>query len=108
MLPQDDLRDACADAGVELVAYSPLARGEVFEVDVLSEIAADRGVSEAQVSLAWLREKDVTTIPKATSEAHVLDNFESLELSLTDEEVARIDEIDRRSRRVDPSFGPWN
>ena len=108
MLPQPELRDACADAGVELVAYSPLARGAVFDVDVLSEIAADHGVSEAQVSLAWLREKDVTTIPKATSEAHVLDNFESLELSLTDEEVARIDDIDRRSRRVDPSFGPWN
>ncbi|MEZ3143231.1 aldo/keto reductase [Halobaculum sp. MBLA0143] len=108
LLPQPELRAACHDAGVEPVAYSPLARGTVFEVDVLSEIAADHGVSEAQVSLAWLRHHGVTTIPKATSAAHVHDNFESLELTLTDEEVARIDEIERRSRRVDPDFGPWN
>jgi diketogulonate reductase-like aldo/keto reductase len=108
LLPQPELRAACADAGVELVAYSPLARGEVFEVDVLSEIAADHGVSEAQVSLAWLRHHGVTAIPKATSAAHVRDNFESLELTLTDAEIDRIDGLGRRSRRVDPDFGPWN
>ena len=108
LLPQPELRAACHDAGVEPVAYSPLARGTVFDVDVLSEIAADHGVSEPQVSLAWLRHHGVTTIPKATSAAHVRDNFESLDLTLTDEEVARIDGIERQSRRVDPDFGPWN
>ena len=106
LLPQRELRAFCADAGVELVAYSPLARGDVFDVDVLSEIADDRGVSEAQVSLAWLRAKGVTPIPKATGADHIRDNWASLELELTDDEVGRIDDIDAERRKVDPDFAP--
>ncbi|WP_435063047.1 aldo/keto reductase [Halobaculum sp. EA56] len=108
LLQQEELREACADHDVEVVAYSPLARGKVFDVPELTEIAEKHGVSEAQVSLAWLREKGVTAIPKATSEAHIRDNWESLALELDDEDVATIDAIDRRERRVDPGFAPWN
>nr|WP_313695985.1 aldo/keto reductase [Halobaculum sp. XH14] len=108
LLQQRDLRDACAEHDVEVVAYSPLARGEVFRIEELTDIADKHDASAAQVSLAWLREKGVTTIPKATSEAHVLDNLKSLALDLDDEDVAAIDAIDRANRRVDPDFGPWN
>ncbi|QZY00975.1 aldo/keto reductase [Halobaculum rubrum] len=108
LLQQEALREACADHDVEVVAYSPLARGQVFDVPELSEIAEKHGASEAQVSLAWLREKGVTAIPKATSEAHIRDNWESVALDLDDEDVATIDDIDREDRRVDPGFAPWN
>jgi len=107
-LPQDAVREASAEHDIKVVAYSPLARGEVFNVPKLTEIAAAHDVSAAQVSLAWLREKGVTAIPKATGEDHILDNWQSIDLELTDEEIARIDAIDRTDRRVDPSFGPWN
>jgi 2,5-diketo-D-gluconate reductase B len=106
-LPQDELREHCADRDVELVAYSPLARGEVFDDPTIGEIAEKHGVSEAQVSLAWLREKGVTAIPKATSAGHIRDNWSSLELRLDPEDVERIDAIERRDRRVDPDFAPW-
>ena len=106
LLQQRELRAFCADAGIELVAYSPLARGDVFDVDVIAEIAADHGVSEAQVSLAWLQTKDVTPIPKATGTDHIRDNWASLALELTDAEIDRIDAIDTERRFVDPDFGP--
>jgi len=106
-LPQDELREHCADRDVEVVAYSPLARGEVFGDPTLGAIAEKHGVSEARVSLAWLREKGVTAIPKATSADHVRDNWASLDLALDPEDVERIDAIDRRDRRVDPGFAPW-
>jgi diketogulonate reductase-like aldo/keto reductase len=105
-LQQGELREFAVDTDLELVAYSPLARGEVFGDETLSDIAERHGVSEAQVSLAWLREKGVAAIPKATSEGHIRDNWESLSLSLTDEEVATIDAIEKTDRRVDPDFGP--
>ncbi|TKR28411.1 aldo/keto reductase [Natronomonas salsuginis] len=106
LLQQRELREICADAGIELVAYSPLARGDVFDVDVLSEIADANGVSEAQVSLAWLREKAVTPIPKATGSDHIRDNWASLSLELSDDEIERIDSIDTERRKVNPDFGP--
>ncbi|ELY57755.1 aldo/keto reductase [Natronolimnohabitans innermongolicus JCM 12255] len=108
LLQQDDLREACDDYDVEVVAYSPIARGAVFDQPEIQEVAAKHGVSEAQVSLAWLREKGVTAIPKATGEDHIRDNWESLTLELDREDVDAIDSIDETSREVDPEFGPWN
>ncbi|MUW15810.1 aldo/keto reductase, partial [Halorubrum sp. CBA1125] len=109
LLPQDELRAYADEADLELVAYSPLARGRVFDVPAVTEIAEKHDVSAAQVSLAWLREKGVTAIPKATGGEHIRDNWASLGLDLDDEDVERIDAIDERDRRVDPDFGPdWD
>jgi 2,5-diketo-D-gluconate reductase B len=104
---QEELREYCGEEDVELVAYSPLARGEVFDVEELAEIAEKYDANEAQVSLAWLRAKEITTIPKATSEDHIRSNWESLEIDLDEEDVAAIDSMDRQERQVDPSFAPW-
>lgn len=106
LLQQEALRSFCDDEGIELVAYSPLARGEVFDVPELSEIAEKHGVSEAQISLAWLREKGVTAIPKATSREHIYDNWGSLRLDLADEDLEKIDAIDKEHRRIEPDFAP--
>ncbi|GAA0662562.1 aldo/keto reductase [Natronoarchaeum mannanilyticum] len=108
LLPQEEVRAKAQELDVEVVGYSPLARGDVFDNDTLTDIAEDNGVSAAQVSLAWLRDKGVTAIPKATGRDHIEDNWRSLDLTLDDEEIERIDAIDERGRRVDPGFGPWN
>ncbi len=107
LLPQAEVREVCDEHDIDVVAYSPLARGTVFEIDDLNEIADKHDVSEAQVSLAWLREKGVTAIPKATGEDHIRDNWQSLAVELDDEDVAKIDAIEHTDRRVDPDFAPW-
>jgi 2,5-diketo-D-gluconate reductase B len=107
LLPQDELRSYADDHDIELVAYSPLARGDVFEVDELTDIADKHDASAAQISLAWLREKGVTTIPKATGEDHIEDNWSSLGVELDDEDIDTIDGIDGNERQVDPDFAPW-
>jgi 2,5-diketo-D-gluconate reductase B len=108
MLQQAAVRETTEAHGIEPVAYSPLARGEVFGHEVLSDIAGSHGVSEARVSLAWLREKGVTAIPKASSEDHLHDNWGSLSLQLNEGEIERIDALEETQRMVDPDFGPWN
>ncbi|RAW43974.1 aldo/keto reductase [Halorubrum sp. 48-1-W] len=103
---QTELREHAEEHGYEIVGYSPLARGAVFDDDVIRGIAANHDASAAQVSLAWLRERGVTAIPKATGEEHIVDNWASRDLGLTDEELERIDGIGRYSREVHPDFGP--
>ncbi|WP_435159521.1 aldo/keto reductase [Haladaptatus sp. DFWS20] len=108
LLQQEELHAYAKENDIQLVAYSPLARGEVFDVPELNDIAEKHGVSEAQVSLAWLMQKEnVAAIPKATGEDHIEDNFAALDLELDDEDVAKIDDIDQKSREVDPDFAPW-
>ncbi|WP_312908567.1 aldo/keto reductase [Natronosalvus caseinilyticus] len=108
LLPQEELRSVCADLDVELVAYSPLARGEVFDVPEIQSVAEKHEASEAQVSLAWLREKGVTAIPKATGEDHLSDNWASLEVELDREDLEKIDGLEEVHREVDPEMAPWN
>ncbi len=93
-----------------LVAYSPLARGKVMEIPVLTEIAKKHDASETQVALAWLwSHKDMAAIPKATSKAHIEENLEAVSLELNSEDIGRINALDRNERLVDPAFSPdWD
>jgi len=109
LLPQDELRAYAREHDHWLVAYSPLAQGEVFDVPEISEVAAKHDATPAQVSLAWLRSKEnVAAIPKASSREHVVQNLAAADLELDDADVARIDAIEREHRVIDPEFGPWN
>lgn len=106
LLPQEALVEYCADAGVDVVAYAPLAHGDVFDVAELRDVADRHGVSVPQVTLAWLRERGVAAVPKATSAEHVRDNWRSRDLDLPADDVAAIDDIDRTDRHFDPDYAP--
>ncbi|MFP8958144.1 aldo/keto reductase [Natrialbaceae archaeon A-CW3] len=108
LLPQEELRTVCDEHDIELVAYSPLARGTLFDVPEIQHIAETHDVTEAQVSLAWLRTKGVTAIPKATGEEHIADNWASLDLELDTGDLELLDDLEEGHREVDPEIGPWN
>lgn len=105
-LQQDELREYAAERDIELVAYSPLARARVLDMPELVEIASKHDISEAQVALAWLREKGITAVPKATGASHLRDNLSSLSVELDAEDVETIDEIDEYDRLFYEDFGP--
>jgi aryl-alcohol dehydrogenase-like predicted oxidoreductase len=118
MIPQ------CIDQGVAVIPWSPLARGmltgnrtrageklttraqtdafaeslyvpEDFDVvERADEVAAQRGVSTAQVALAWLLQRPGVTAPivGATKLAHLGDALAAEQLSLTADEVTRLEE----------------
>jgi 2,5-diketo-D-gluconate reductase B len=106
LFPQPELRAFHETVGVDLVAYAPLAHGDVLDVAALAEVAERHGVSVPQVCLAWLREKGIAAVPKATSETHVRDNWGSRELRLSDADIAAVDGIEREERRFDPEYAP--
>jgi 2,5-diketo-D-gluconate reductase B len=107
-LQQDSLIEHAQEHDYTFVAYSPLARGDVFESEVLTDIADKHDVSAAQVSLAWLSNKDnVAVIPKATSREHIRDNWAALDLTLDPEDVEWIEAIDRTERYVDRDDAAW-
>ncbi len=108
LLSQQHLLDACEEHDVYPVAYSPLARGSVLDVPEIADVAAKHEATPAQVSLAWLRQRGVTAIPKAAAEEHIRDNWGSLAVRLDDDDMEKLSSIDRVERQVDPGFAPWN
>ncbi|WNK68539.1 aldo/keto reductase [Pantoea agglomerans] len=92
-----DLLPACQQRGVPVMAYCPLAqagrlRDSLFTDPQLTQIAQQKGISVAQLLLAWvIRQPGVIAIPKASSVAHVQENAAALEVELTDEDLQLID-----------------
>ncbi|WP_033787675.1 aldo/keto reductase [Pantoea agglomerans] len=92
-----DLLPACQQRGVPVMAYCPLAqagrlRDSLFTDPQLTQIAQQKGISVAQLLLAWvIRQPGVIAIPKASSVAHVQENAAALEVKLTDEDLQLID-----------------
>ncbi len=111
----------CADQGIGVLPWSPLARGRLTrdwdetsarqESDVFGKtlyagaesdrqvvqrvagIAARRGVPRAQVALAWVAQKSVVTAPiiGASKPQHLDDAVAALSLALTPEEIAMLE-----------------
>ena len=63
-------------------------------VDRVAEVAAERGVPSAQVALAWLLHKPAVTAPivGATKPRHLEDTFAAEQLTLSADEIARLEE----------------
>jgi len=109
LLQQEDLVAHAREHDYYLVAYSPLARGDVFDVPEIRDVAAKHDVSEAQVSLAWLRSKEnVVAVPKATSRDHIRDNWASRDVRLDEADLTAINGIEREDRHVEYDAAPWN
>lgn len=106
LLQQPDLREYCHRNNISIVAYAPLIQGAVGDVPTLQTIADKHNATEAQVSIAWLHEKGVIPIPKATGPDHLRENLAARTLDLADEDVDAIDALERTERQVDPPFAP--
>jgi 1-deoxyxylulose-5-phosphate synthase len=116
-----ELIPLCLDQGVGLIPYSPLARGllagnrerngagstarsrgerlpvqsaDFDVVDAVRDLAAEREVPQARIALAWLLAKPGVCAPiiGATRTHHVADALTALDLSVTDEEIRRLEE----------------
>jgi diketogulonate reductase-like aldo/keto reductase len=90
--PEFDLLPWMEARGVPLMAYSPIEQGRIPDRGALAEIAQQRGVSRWQLALAWvLRRPDAIAIPRSANVEHVRQNLDSLAVSLSGEELRRLD-----------------
>ena len=85
----EDVLGHCERHGIAFVPWLPIARGDHARADgLLGKIAADLGVTPAQVSLAWLLRKSpvVIPIPGTSSKAHLEENCRAVDVTLSDEQ----------------------
>lgn len=99
----------CQEQGIAITAYMPLAYGKVLAEPLLMEIGKRRGVSAAQVSLAWLLAQGMTVIPSSTKRENLAANLAALKVRLSSDEMAQIATLDRGERCANPDFAPdWD
>jgi len=79
---------------IPIMAYSPVGHGRgLLENATLKKIAKHHDGTTSQIALAWvLRQPGMMAIPKASNEKHVRDNARSIEIKLTKENLADLDQ----------------
>jgi len=105
LLAQRSLVDYCEKAGIQVEAYSPVARmhEKLIGHPVLVEIAARHGRTVPQIVLRWDYQNGVVTIPKTASRRRLKENIGICDFCLSDEEMVRICGLDEGFRvRHDP------
>ncbi|MGP5175885.1 aldo/keto reductase [Psychrobacter immobilis] len=95
-----------------LEAYSPLARGDVFDNKIIKEIADKHNVTPAQISLAWiLADKHRVAIPKTANPDHLQGNLDAMKVQLSADDIEKISSLARADGRKikHPDYSPeWD
>lgn len=99
--------------GVQIEAWAPFGegRGDMFLNPVISEIGTKYGKTVAQTILRWHIQKGVVVIPKSTHKERMAENFNVFDFSLTDEDMAAINALDKAESsffsHYDPAMVEW-
>ena len=109
-LGQSKVIAAARRYGMAVVGYCPLARGKVPAEAVLQRIGKAHGKTPAQVALRFLEQQQIIPIPRTSKRERLAENLGSLDLKLTEAEMAEIAKLQRpNSRIVSPPQAPqWD
>jgi 2,5-diketo-D-gluconate reductase A len=90
-----ELLEECERQRIALEAYSPLGTGRLLSVEGINPIADRVGRTPAQVLLRWCLERDLPVIPKSTKRERIAENAQVFDFTLSDEDMAQLDALDR-------------
>ena len=98
--PQTELKKILKETDMGLMAWYPLGHGDksLMEEPVFTALAKKYGKSNAQVILRWHVQSGHVVIPGSKNPAHIQDNFNIFDFSLTDEDMAEISKVDKEVR----------
>ncbi len=115
-LQQSRMLEYCNEQKVRLTAYSPLGSGDrpaalkkdnepsLLNHPVILEIAEKRGITPAQVLLAWGLSRETVVIPKSVNPLRLQENFQAADLELEESDLLAIRSLERGYRFVDGAF----
>lgn len=111
MIQQQGIEAVHSEFGTKMMAWGPLGGQGVDGIvksEELAAIGAKYGKSAAQVALRWLTQRDIVAIPKSVHKERMEHNYNVLDFSLTDEDMAQIAKMNQHDTGTinfgDPQF----
>lgn len=98
--PQTELRQTLDRYGVKLMSWYPLGHGDksLLQEPIFAALGKKYGKSPAQVILRWHTQMGFAVIPGSKNVDHIRDNLDILDFSLTADEMAEIEKLDKNMR----------
>lgn len=97
---QDDIVTYCQEKGIQIQAFSPLAKGYLLTNPIVLTIAENYQVTASQIALRYILQKSHAVIPKASTETHLRLNTE-LDFVIHDDDMKTLDAIKDDPRKYD-------
>lgn len=92
------LHSFCRENDIVLTAWAPIMKGRVMQVPELVQIGEKYGKSAVQVTLRWMLQIGVITIPKSANKDRIISNADIFDFELSDADIAMIESLDRDGR----------
>ena len=101
------LLDEAHQRNIVVEAYSPLGTGRHLANLTVQHIAASLGRTPAQVLLRWCVQRDLVVITKSTHRERIEENAQLFDFTLSDEDMAALDALDRTNGTDRALEHPW-
>ena len=100
-LQQPEMRAFHSKHGIATESWSPLAKGQIFEDPVISELAAKYGKTPAQIVIRWHLDTGLIVIPKSVTPSRIRENLAATDFRLEPGDLTRLAALNQ-DRRVGP------
>lgn len=99
---QIELRQYCSTHGIKIQAYSSLGQGslELIQHPIIVSMSTKYNLSVSALLLIWAMQQQIAVIPKASSQKHLLDNYNAFVqyqegIRLTEEDITVMSGLDK-------------
>jgi 2,5-diketo-D-gluconate reductase A len=106
-LASPTISEGAQQRNIVVEAYSPLGTGRHLSNKTVQGIAAAIGRTPAQVLLRWCLQRDLVVISKSTHRERIAENAQIFDFTLSDQDMAALDALDRTNGTDRPLERTW-
>jgi 2,5-diketo-D-gluconate reductase B len=108
LLNQDALLAAAYETNIPLSSYCSVARGEIAQYPMFSEIGKNYGKTASQIALRWILQKGISINSMSTKQKNIESNFNVMDFALSSIDMERIETMTGLNLRIiDKELVPW-
>lgn len=83
---------------IKTESWSPLMKGKIMEIELLTELAKKYNKTQAQITLRWHIQNGIIAIPKSENQLRIKENFNIFDFELINEDIIKIDNLNKDKR----------
>lgn len=91
---KNELIDFCKKNDIQLIAWSPIMRGKIFDNEFMINLSKKYNKSIAQIVLRWHMQRGIVPIPKSSNESRIKENLDVFDFEISEEDMMKIALLD--------------
>lgn len=91
---KQELLEYCENNKIQLIAWSPIMRGKIFNNKLMISLSEKYNKSIAQIVLRWHMQRGIIPIPKSSNESRIKENLDIFDFEIYEEDMKKINLLD--------------